>query len=76
MKIFLDKTESSTESTYSIGEKSAAVVSKENANDTFTGFRSNVVNEQMKETNNEDPRMLLLNAMHQYECKLMREFTE
>jgi len=71
-----NKTVLSTENTSCIRESSSAVVSKESANDAFTDFKSDVVNESMEETNNENSRMLLLNAMNQYECKMIREFNE
>jgi len=73
---FKNKTVLSTENTSCIRESSSAVVSKECADDAFTDFKSDVVNEPMEETNNENSRMLLLNAMNQYESKLIWEFNE
>jgi len=71
-----NKTVLSTENTSCIRESSSAVVSKESANDTFTDFNSDVVNKAMEVTIKEDSKMLLLKAMDQCECKLIREFKE
>ena len=76
MKNFKNKIESDPERIYTLLKSGAAVVSSQSANEIFVDSSSGADVNTFEELNIEGSRMVILNAMNQYESDLNSKFYE
>lgn len=76
MKIFKNKIESNPERIYTAWKSGAAVVSHQSTNEIFTESSSGAEVKFFEELKTERSRLVILNAMYQYESKLNQKFNE
>ena len=76
MKIFKNKIESNPERIYTAWKSGAAVVSNQSTNEIFTESSSGAEAKSFEELKTERSRLVILNAMYQYESKLDQKFNE
>ena len=76
MKIFKNKIESNPERIYTAWKLGTAVVSHQSTNEIFVDSSSGAEVNTFEELNTERSRMVILNAMNQYESNLNSKFYE
>ena len=76
MKIFKNKIESNPERIFTAWKSGAAVVSHQSANEILVDYSSGTEVDTFEELTTERSRMVILNAMNQYESNLNSKFYE